>query len=130
MADDDHRSHAQDRRQVLRLAGMTAASGMVALTGHPVQSASQPISRGPQIGGLRAGMVGFMLPHEQFAVPDLVKLGTFAAHAKFDLLASSDHFQPWQDNEAHSGSAWVTMAAMGAQAAPAWMGTTVTCPTL
>jgi TAT-translocated FGD2 family F420-dependent dehydrogenase len=130
MTDNDRPSNAHDRRQVLRLAGMTAASGIAALTGGSVQAATQQTSRGPQVGGLRSKMVGYMLPHEQFMLPDLVKIGTLAAHAKFDLLANSDHFQPWQDNEAHAGSAWVTMAAMGAQASPAWMRTTVTCPTL
>jgi len=75
-------------------------------------------------------MIGYMLPHEQFMPPELVRIGALAAQAKFDLLANSDHFQPWQANEAHSSSAWVTMAALGAQAAPAWMGTTVTCPTM
>lgn len=92
--------------------------------------APQNTVAGQMVGGLRTNMIGYMLPHEQFMVPDLVKLGALAAHAKFDLLASSDHFQPWQANEGHSGCAWVTMAAMGALASPAWMGTTVTCPTL
>jgi TAT-translocated FGD2 family F420-dependent dehydrogenase len=46
------------------------------------------------------------------------------------VLSTSDHFQPWQANEAHAGSAWVSMGALGAQAPKSWMGTTVTCPTL
>jgi TAT-translocated FGD2 family F420-dependent dehydrogenase len=46
------------------------------------------------------------------------------------LLATSDHFQPWQANEAHAGEAWVTLGAMGAQAPRTWMGTSVTCPTM
>lgn len=70
-----------------------------------------------------------MLGHEQFSVPDLVELGTAAERAGFDLLATSDHFQPWQDNEGHSGQAWVTMAALGARTSKVWIGPTVTCPT-
>lgn len=79
--------------------------------------------------GLRKGMMGFMLGHEQFTVPQLVDFGVAAENAGFDLLATSDHLQPWQANEAHSGMAWVTMAAIGSRTKKVWMGTTVTCPT-
>jgi TAT-translocated FGD2 family F420-dependent dehydrogenase len=84
----------------------------------------------PSAGVLRKDMIGYMLAHEQFTVPQLKDIGTAAAQAGFDLLATSDHFQPWQTNEGHSGEAWVTMAALGAQSGEAWMGTTVTCPIL
>jgi F420-dependent hydroxymycolic acid dehydrogenase len=80
--------------------------------------------------GLRQGMVGFMLAHEQFTVPTLLDIGDQAARAGFDMLATSDHFQPWQANEAHSGEAWVTLGAMTARVAETWMGTFVTCPTM
>jgi coenzyme F420-dependent glucose-6-phosphate dehydrogenase len=75
-------------------------------------------------------MIGFVLAHEQFSVPDLIESGARAARSGFQLLATSDHLQPWQANEAHSGAAWVTLGALGAQAPAAWMGTSVTCPTL
>ena len=75
-------------------------------------------------------LVGFMLAHEQFTVPDLLDIGSAAAGAGFGLLATSDHFQPWQANEGHSGAAWVTMGALAARIGASWMGTTVTCPTL
>jgi TAT-translocated FGD2 family F420-dependent dehydrogenase len=71
-----------------------------------------------------------MLAHEQFRVTELTEFGRRAAEAGFGLLATSDHFQPWQANEAHSGLAWVTMGALGARTQSAWIGTTVTCPTL
>jgi F420-dependent hydroxymycolic acid dehydrogenase len=45
-------------------------------------------------------MVGFMLAHEQFPVPELVKFGVAAEEAGFDLLATSDHLQPWQRTSA------------------------------
>jgi TAT-translocated FGD2 family F420-dependent dehydrogenase len=79
---------------------------------------------------LKKGLIGYMLAHEQFTVPELQEIGAAAAGAGFGLLATSDHFQPWQANEGHSGSAWVTLAALGARTQGAWMGTTVTCPTL
>ena len=78
----------------------------------------------------RKRMLGFMLAHEQFPVPELVKLGRSAASAGFGLLATSDHLQPSQANEGHTGEAWVTLAALGKRAQPAWIGTTVTCPIL
>ncbi len=74
-------------------------------------------------------MMGFMLPHEQFRVPELVELGAHAEQAAFDLLATSNHFQPWQANEGPSGEAWVTMGARGQRTQRIWMGTAVTCPT-
>lgn len=81
-------------------------------------------------GSLRKGMLAFMLAHEQFTIPELLRLGASAEQAGFDLLATSDHFQPWQANERHAGEAWVTLAALGQKTQHAWMGPTVTCPTL
>lgn len=72
--------------------------------------------------------VGFMLPHEQFPVPQLVKYGQAIERANFNFIATSDHFQPWQENEGHAGLAWVTMGALGAHTTTLKMGTTVTCP--
>ena len=83
-----------------------------------------------KMGGMPRRMIGFMLGHEQFTVPQLVEYGAAAKHAGFELLATSDHLQPWQANEGHSGLAWVTLAALSQHPKPAWMGTTVTCPTL
>ncbi|MGH9567549.1 MAG: LLM class flavin-dependent oxidoreductase, partial [Candidatus Angelobacter sp.] len=77
---------------------------------------------------LHKGQIGFQLAHEQFTVPELVELGAAAERAGFDLLANSDHLQPWQVNEGHSGLAWVTMSAIGQRTHRIWMGTTVTCP--
>jgi F420-dependent hydroxymycolic acid dehydrogenase len=76
------------------------------------------------------GMIGFIIAHEQFTAPELIRMGTRAVQSGFQLLATSDHFQPWQANEAHSGLAWITLGALGAQAPGAWMGTSVTCPTM
>jgi F420-dependent hydroxymycolic acid dehydrogenase len=81
-------------------------------------------------GVLNKRMVAFMLAHEQFTVPELVRLGALAERAGFDLLATSDHFQPWQANERHAGQAWVTLGALGQRTQHIWMGPTVTCPTL
>jgi TAT-translocated FGD2 family F420-dependent dehydrogenase len=75
-------------------------------------------------------ILGYMVAHEQFPVPEVVAIGEAAARAGFDLVATSDHFQPWQANEGHSGAAWVTLGALGARTQRTWMGTAVTCPIL
>jgi TAT-translocated FGD2 family F420-dependent dehydrogenase len=74
-------------------------------------------------------MIGYMLAHEQFTVPQLVDLGAACEAAGFDLVAASDHLQPWQSMEGHAGEAWVTYGALGQRTKKIWMGTTVTCPT-
>lgn len=75
-------------------------------------------------------MVGFMLAHEQFPVPQLVQLGITAEQAGFDLLATSDHLQPWQADQRQVGEAWITMSALGERTRSVWIGPTVTCPTI
>jgi TAT-translocated FGD2 family F420-dependent dehydrogenase len=123
------------RRQLLKsTTGLITAAGIVSGTAaaQPAGTMNEPKGKGiPSAGGLqRAKMLGYMLAHEQFTVPELVKIGEAAARAGFAALATSDHLQPWQANEGHCGQAWVTMSALGARAQSAWIGPTVTCPTL
>jgi len=82
-----------------------------------------------RVDSWRKKQIGFQLAHEQFKVPELLEFGIAAEQAGFDLLAVSDHLQPWQANEGHSGQAWVTMSAIGQRTSRIGMGTTVTCPT-
>lgn len=96
--------------------------------GGPVSGAPEGPTGAPR--SLVKGMVAFMLAHEQFPAPELIRLGAAAESAGFDLVATSDHFQPWQANERHAGQAWVTLAALGQRTRHIWMGPTVTCPTL
>src|SRR5438045_2579730 len=118
-----------DRRKLVKAAaGFICASSWIGERLAQSQS-SQPQHSAKNDGSLKKRMMDFMLGHEQFSVPDLVELGTAAERAGFDLLATSDHFQPWQDNEGHSGQAWVTMSALGARTNKIWIGPTVTCPT-
>jgi TAT-translocated FGD2 family F420-dependent dehydrogenase len=108
---------------------VNAATAQVASGGGT--SAGATTSRGRNRSGqLFKGMVSFMLAHEQFPVPELIRLGAAAEGAGFDLVATSDHFQPWQSNERHAGQAWVTLGALGQRTQRIWMGPTVTCPTL
>ncbi|MBN8874559.1 MAG: TIGR03557 family F420-dependent LLM class oxidoreductase [Rhodospirillales bacterium] len=115
-----------DRRDLLRWSSMLAmASGV----GGGFATAQAAPTAKPEVGGLRRNMIGYMLAHEQFPAPEILRIGAQASQAGFDVLATSDHFQPWQANQGHSSMAWVTMGALGAQTGRAWMGTTVTCPT-
>jgi TAT-translocated FGD2 family F420-dependent dehydrogenase len=114
-----------ERRLLLKSAALAAVlgAGSGGANVHAAPSPGEPKS-------LTGKTIGFMLGHEQFTGPRLVEIGSAATQAGFQLLATSDHFQPWQANEAHSGQAWVMMGALGAQTGNAWLGTTVTCPIL
>jgi F420-dependent hydroxymycolic acid dehydrogenase len=125
-----------DRRRMLK-AGLAvavgaglSATGSVAGVQDGGVSASTGARNAARAGSLSRGMVAFMLAHEQFTVPELVRLGAAAETAGFDMVATSDHFQPWQANERHAGQAWVTMGALGQRTRRIWMGPTVTCPIL
>jgi TAT-translocated FGD2 family F420-dependent dehydrogenase len=121
------------RRTLLKsaavLAGSAAMASTIPVTAANMSTQSNLTSKAE--GGtppISKPMVGFMLAHEQFPVPELVDLGVAAEQAGFDLLATSDHLQPWQANERHAGEAWVTMAALGERTKRVWIGPTVTCP--
>lgn len=72
--------------------------------------------------------IGFVLSQEQSPVPQLVEYGAAAERAGFEMVWSSDHFQPWQPNQGHAGHTWVTLAALGQRTSRLCMGTGVTCP--
>jgi Luciferase-like monooxygenase len=124
------------RRDMLKSAGVLLAASTTGLGAASAASqggataAPGPAAANAPAAALHKGMVAFMLAHEQFPVPELVRLGAAAEQAGFDMLATSDHFQPWQANERHAGEAWVTLGALGQQTHRVWMGPTVTCPTI
>jgi F420-dependent hydroxymycolic acid dehydrogenase len=123
------------RRQLLKsTSALMAAAGAISspASAQPLFGSSQPQTQtampAPELHG--NNIVGFMLAHEQFPVPELVQLGADASQAGFGALATSDHLQPWQSNEGHCGQAWVTLSSVGSRAPSSWLGTTVTCPTM
>jgi TAT-translocated FGD2 family F420-dependent dehydrogenase len=73
-------------------------------------------------------IMNLVLAHEQYPVPQLLEFGVAAEQAGFDGIATSDHFQPWQDNQQHAGFAWATLAALAQRTSRLHMGTAVTCP--
>lgn len=128
-----------DRRGLLKWTTMMAgaatlgvsAAGVSAAPAQPPGPSNQATpGRSVATGALRKGAFAFTLAHEQFTVPELVRFGAQASQSGFHILATSDHLQPWQANEGHSGLAWVTLGALGAQAPQSMMGTAVTCPTM
>src|SRR5581483_7716386 len=123
--------HSFDRRALLKSAAGAFIGASALHIGSETAFAQKSSSQreDSNSGHLRQQMLGFMLPHEQFPVPQLIEFGIAAEAAGFDLLATSDHFQPWQSNEGHSGEAWVTMGVLGARTRRVWIGPTVTCPT-
>jgi len=73
--------------------------------------------------------VYFALANEQFTLQQLIEYGVSAERAGFNGIWTSDHYQPWQDNQGHSGAAWVLLAALTQQVTSIQLGTGVTCPT-
>ncbi len=118
-----------DRRSLLKsgsLLGLAAATGVF---GTRLRGESPAGKLRVSEGKMSNRALGFMLPHEQFDVAQLVEFGVAAENAGFDFVALSDHFQPWQNNEGHAGMAWITMGGLGMKTSRIRMGTTVTCPT-
>src|SRR5438309_2265512 len=126
-----NQGYSFDRRVLLKSAAgaLIGASALHLASQTASVEKSNSKSQDDNSGQLRKRMLGFMLPHEQFPAPQLIDLGVAAEEAGFDLLATSDHFQPWQSNEGHAGEAWVTMGVLGARTRRVWIGPTVTCPT-
>ena len=121
------------RRKLLKFAAvMASASPLSIARAQPVATPTlgrpEPNGQRQLGGGIGKGLIGYMLAHEQFPVRELVELGSQAAQGGFHLLATSDHFQPWQANEGHSGEAWVTLGALSSRVSRSWMGTTAMAP--
>src|SRR3954451_20927664 len=73
---------------------------------------------------------GYTMMTEQSRPDRLVSEMQQAEDAGFDFSVISDHYQPWLEEQGHSGYAWSILGA----AAPATAGdplmTYVTCPTI
>jgi len=124
--------HFHQRRTLLKSSAMLLGATLLSKNAvsdtvrEPNPQSTSNNSGTPSFG---SRMIGYTLGHEQFTVPQLVDIGVACEQAGFDLLAASDHFQPWQSNEGHAGEVWVTIGALGQHTKKIWMGTTVTRPT-
>jgi TAT-translocated FGD2 family F420-dependent dehydrogenase len=103
-----------------------SALGAAALCGAGLRRAARPGSSTP--AGRTVAPVGIALAHEQFPTPDIVRFAELADRAGFGYVWTSDHSQPWQDNEGHSMFPWLTLALIGDRTSHLRYGTGVTCP--
>ena len=101
-------------------------AGLATLASPAVASAATP----PRAPGRRSlAPVGFVLSHEQFPGPQLVDWADDVEKSGFGYAWTSDHLQPWQDNQGHSTHPWLTQALIGERTDSLTFGTGVTCPT-
>ena len=74
--------------------------------------------------------VGYKASAEQFGPRELLALAQEAERRGLDLVAVSDHFQPWRHSDGHAPSALAWLGALGATTSRVTLGTSVLTPTL
>jgi coenzyme F420-dependent glucose-6-phosphate dehydrogenase len=74
--------------------------------------------------------IGYKASAEQFAPRELLEFSVQAEHRGLDLVAVSDHFQPWRHHGGHAPSALTWLGAAGQATRRATIGTSVLTPTL
>jgi coenzyme F420-dependent glucose-6-phosphate dehydrogenase len=74
--------------------------------------------------------IGYKASAEQFDPPSLLRFAREAEDAGLEIVAVSDHFQPWRHHGGHSPAAMAWMAAAGQRTERAVIGTSVLTPTL
>jgi G6PDH family F420-dependent oxidoreductase len=73
---------------------------------------------------------GYTMMTEQSPPDQLVRDLQRAEQAGFDFSATSDHFQPWLEEQGHAGYAWAILGAAAQATERIGLMTYVTCPTL
>ena len=74
--------------------------------------------------------IGYKASAEQFDPATLLDFAIEAERAGLEIVATSDHFQPWVHNGGHSPAALPWLGAAAARTATATLGTSVLTPTL
>ncbi|GAA1822509.1 glucose-6-phosphate dehydrogenase (coenzyme-F420) [Planosporangium flavigriseum] len=74
--------------------------------------------------------IGYKASAEQFAPRELLEFSVEAEERGLDLVAISDHFQPWRHHGGHAPSALTWLGALGQATNRAVLGTSVLTPTL
>ena len=74
--------------------------------------------------------IGYKASAEQFGPRELLDLSVEAERCGLDIIAVSDHFQPWRHSDGHSPSALTWLGAIGQATSTAVLGTSVLTPTL
>ena len=73
---------------------------------------------------------GYKASAEQFGPRDLLDFSVHAEEVGLDILAVSDHFQPWRHSTGRAPNALVWLGALAARTERAHIGTSVLTPTL
>ena len=73
---------------------------------------------------------GYKASAEQFAPRPLLEYSHLAEQAGSDIVAISDHFQPWRHSTGHAPAALTWLGAAGATTERAVLGTSVLTPTM
>ena len=73
---------------------------------------------------------GYKASAEQFGPRELLDYGVLAEQLGLEIVAISDHFQPWRHHGGHSPSAIAWLAALGERTTKAVLGTSVLTPTM
>jgi coenzyme F420-dependent glucose-6-phosphate dehydrogenase len=99
------------------------------LTAAPNRAAA---SNGAPPRPVRVGRVkiGYKASAEQFGPTELLGYAVEAERAGFEIVAVSDHFQPWRHHGGHSPAALPWLGAAGQRTESAVVGTSVLTPTL
>jgi coenzyme F420-dependent glucose-6-phosphate dehydrogenase len=74
--------------------------------------------------------IGYKASAEQFDPPTLLEYARQAEAAGLDVVATSDHFQPWRHHGGHSPAALPWLGAAAVATSSAVIGTSVLTPTL
>jgi G6PDH family F420-dependent oxidoreductase len=73
---------------------------------------------------------GYTMMTEQSPPDQLIRDIVLAEQAGFDFSVTSDHFQPWLQEQGHAGYAWSILGAAAQATERIGLMTYVTCPTL
>ena len=73
---------------------------------------------------------GYKASAEQFPPRQLIDFGVSAERHGFDIVAVSDHFQPWRHHGGHAPNSLVYLATLGALTERVTLATSVLTPTL
>jgi coenzyme F420-dependent glucose-6-phosphate dehydrogenase len=74
--------------------------------------------------------LGYKASAEQFGPQELLDLSVHAERLGLELVAVSDHFQPWRHTGGHSPGVFPWLGALGQRTTRAVVGTSVLTPTL
>lgn len=74
--------------------------------------------------------LGYKASAEQFPPGELLELSVLTEELGLDLVAISDHYQPWRHSSGHSPAVLPWLGALGQRTSRIHMGTSVLTPTL